>query len=652
MSKQWAYTRGTRFVDSLGRQLILRGVNLGGDSKVPYPYGGTERPTDFADHRTVSFVGRPFPLEEADVHLGRLRRWGFNTLRLIVTWEAVAHEGPGCYDFSYIEYIGRICERAEAHGQFVFIDFHQDAWSRMSGGSGAPGWVFDALGMDFTRFDAADAAHVMQYRYDYGSDRPLQEERYAPMSWPVNYGMAVNGIVWSVFWLGARLTPQWRIGGENVQDFLQRQFLGAVRALAVRLRALPNVIGFDTLNEPGGGWIGQRLEEPPPGEVSPLRAGLRWTPLDGLKVARGLSTTVTRLLTDEKRAQINGSEPVTVNPCGVSIWKAGAADPFEQAGAWRVEGGRAVVCDNDFFRRQHGQTFDLERDGMGPFFRAVAATIRAVRPDWLLFAEINPHATAHGRGFPEGMPASTVNASHWYDIRLLWSKSFDPPMTPEQRAELARRYRAQLGYMKGLGDRIDGGVPTLIGEFGVPYDLNGANSFRRWMHGERDGSIWEAQSTALGLMYDALDALHLSSAQWNYTASNRNDLRIGDRWNQEDLSIFSEDQRTHDADPYSGARAALGFCRPYAQAVQGTLVSVCYESDAQCFRLEYDAAPSIAAPTEIYVPPHFGDDIGVEIDGSVEQRHFDAAARCLKIYAAAPGRVAVTLRPGSPAPRG
>jgi hypothetical protein len=42
----------------------------------------------------LSFVGRPFPLSEADEHFGRLRRWGFNFLRWNVAWEALEHEGP------------------------------------------------------------------------------------------------------------------------------------------------------------------------------------------------------------------------------------------------------------------------------------------------------------------------------------------------------------------------------------------------------------------------------------------------------------------------------------------------------------------------------------------------------------------------------
>ncbi len=64
------------------------------------------------DHASVTFVGRPFPLEEAHEHFCRLRRWGLtfstyickwfvfiyfssmNVVRFLVTWEAVEHAGP------------------------------------------------------------------------------------------------------------------------------------------------------------------------------------------------------------------------------------------------------------------------------------------------------------------------------------------------------------------------------------------------------------------------------------------------------------------------------------------------------------------------------------------------------------------------------
>ncbi|MDR2476873.1 MAG: cytoplasm protein, partial [Treponema sp.] len=81
-----------KIIDAEGRTLMLRGVNLGGGSKNPFgppPWGmGPESLKNPAD---ASFVGRPFPLDEADAHFERLGRAGLTFLRLIITWEALEH---------------------------------------------------------------------------------------------------------------------------------------------------------------------------------------------------------------------------------------------------------------------------------------------------------------------------------------------------------------------------------------------------------------------------------------------------------------------------------------------------------------------------------------------------------------------------------
>jgi hypothetical protein len=120
-------TDGSWFKDEHGRTLILRGVNLGGSSKVPVkPNGATWNREGFFDHRNVSFVGRPFPLKEADEHLGRLREWGLTFLRFLVTWEAIEHAGPGIYDEEYLDYLYAVVKKAGEYGIHLFIDPHQD----------------------------------------------------------------------------------------------------------------------------------------------------------------------------------------------------------------------------------------------------------------------------------------------------------------------------------------------------------------------------------------------------------------------------------------------------------------------------------------------------------------------------------------------
>ena len=644
MSKLWISADKTRFVDSLGRHVILRGVNLGGDCKLPYPDGGTDRPSDFSDHATVSFIGRPFPPEEMDEHLRRIAGWGFNVLRLLVTWEAVEHAGPGRHDQPYIDYIGSICERAADFGLAVFIDFHQDAWSRMSGGSGAPCWIFDKLGLDYRRFDAAGAAHVMQYRYDYTSTEKRQEDHYPTMSWPLNYRLPVNGIVWTAFFAGRTFTPDWIIDGVNVQDYLQDHYLGCVRAVAKRVRDLPNVIGFDSLNEPGMGWIGHKMTERPGGNVSGDFAvgltGPAWTPLDGLCVARGMPTPVPHLAIDNNRLIVD--KQVVKNPDAVSIWTSPAADPFEVAGAWRVENGKAYAPDENFFRMRNGKLIHPEQEFLQPFFARMAETIRALQPDWLLFAEINPHVITQGRSFPPIMPEKSVNASHWYDINLLVSKRFDPALSETSKASLRERYKFQLGYLRMLGERINGGAPTLIGECGIPYDINDGEAFRRWSDGERSDVVWQAQETALALMYDVLDTLLLNSTQWNYTASNRNDLRVGDGWNQEDLSVFSRDQQHDASDPDSGARALRGYCRPYIQRAQGILKSMRYSMQEATLTAVIEVDATITAASEIFLPRHYTQAPSVQLSRPA-QWSFDPTSRLLRVTTAESGPLEVKV---------
>lgn len=630
---------GDRFIDGHGREVILRGVNLGGDCKLPYHKGETWRNDDFAGHREVSFVARPFPLDEAAEHLSRLRSWGFNCLRLLTTWEAVEHAGPGQYDVEYLDYYEEICRLAGQHGFYVFVDFHQDVWSRMTGGSGAPGWTLEEIGIDIAAIEPSGAAITMQRSFDAEDANPHQPS-YPQMIWSSNYGRAANGIMWSLFFAGKTLVPDFLVGDEHAQDLLRRSYKGAVKQVAMRVAKMPHVIGFDTLNEPSIGWLDSRLSQN-------LNRGRRITPsispLAGLAAATGLCVDVPVLGPNSETPQ--GIEKL--NPDAIRLWKAGASCPFEAAGIYRIENGLPVAIDEEVFQRgPDGVRLDVPEHVYGPFFAEIADTIREIRPDWLLFAELEPFAFIRGHHFPEKMPPNSVNASHWYDVSMLYHKALNldnyvdllTGETVHGVQDVTRHYIRQLSARKAEAERF-GGAPTLIGEFGIPYDLDHGTGYEAWREGRRD-EAFQPHAQALGMMYDALDALKLNSTQWNYTASNRNDLRIGDGWNQEDLSIFSRDQEDG---PDAGGRATQGFARPYVRAAQGRLVAASFDRRNGRFVAEIDIDPAIAAHTDIALPlATMGTDPEVHVIGC--EARIEMGDGHVTIHCSQPGVLAVQAK--------
>ena len=620
---------GAHFVDEAGRKVILRGVNLGGDCKLPYPDGGTHIPTDFLDHRTVSFVGRPFPMEEADEHFSRLQNWGFNCLRLLTTWEAVEHAGPQEYDDAYLDYYAQLCAKAADYGLYVFVDFHQDVWSRMSGGSGAPAWCFEKAGLDMTRFHASDAAHVMQHTYDFEKGG-RQEENYPQMSWSQNYARPVNGIMWTLFFAGRDFAPGLVVDGQNIQDYLQAHYIGAMTQIAQRVKDMPHVIGFDTLNEPGRGFIGQSMSYchvgPSKEDSSIARPGLAWSVLDNVAVSHGCTRTLPIVgLKDDLSLGVTAED--TLNSNKVSIWRDGAVDPFEAAGAYVVDptSGVIEVTREDFFQNVEGRVVNLEEDYMGPFFCRVAKAVRAYKSDWLVFAELDPLSGLTGEGFPKNSPSNLVNASHWYDVVTLFTKTFDFPdrfniftgKMMQGREEIQDFYDDSLRQIQVASENLNGGTgaPTLIGECGIPFDFEGGAAYQAFAEGDHSDGPWERQTLAQEFLYNALDRLGISSTQWNYTASNRNDLAIGDGWNQEDLSIFSRDQQIDPEDLNSGARGLKGFLRPYPRAISGQVEDVSYNREARTFLLKFHSDGKEVS--EIFMPRSlFPEGYSIELKGA------------------------------------
>ena len=175
---------------------------------------------------------------------------------------------------------------AEPYDFYIFIDPHQDVWSRMTGGDGAPGWTFEKVGLDFQKFDATDAALVMQYRY-----KPDNPDSYPEMHWTSNAVRFVNGTMWTLFFGGKDFAQSCNIDGLNVQDYLQQHFFKAIQKLAQRMKENPYVIGFEVLNEPEQGWIEKRVDGIGAEKFSE-DFGYTFTPIDAMLTGSGFTRTV------------------------------------------------------------------------------------------------------------------------------------------------------------------------------------------------------------------------------------------------------------------------------------------------------------------------------------------------------------------------
>lgn len=595
--------QGPWFQDEHGRCLILRGVNLGGSSKVSFhPNGATHVRKGFYDHRHVSFVGRPFPLDEADEHFARLKAWGLSFLRFLVTWEAVEHSGPGDYDLEYLDYVYEVVRRAGEHGLTLFIDPHQDVWSRMSGGDGAPGWTFEAIGLDVTRFSETGAAIV----------HAIHGDPFPRMIWPTNYTKLAAATMFTLFFGGDAFAPRTRVDGEPVQEFLQRHYINAIKQIAMRLKDLPHVVGYDTLNEPSPGFIGWPDLAARDGL---LQLGTSPTPLQAMALGAGIPQEVELWDVGFTGPRKRGQQ--LVNPNGVRVWREGHDCIWRKHGVWDVgDDGRPCLLRPDHFAQVGDHPVDFANDHLRPFLERYIREIHAVDPKAILFLEAPPQSTPPKWDLHK-IP-NVVHAAHWYDGLTLFLKRFIPWLAVDLytnrivlgKRRIQRSFVAQLARLKAEAAEQMGGVPTLVGEFGIPFDLHDKKAYRT--------GDFRRQIQAMDRTFRALEANLLSGTLWNYTADNDN--RRGDHWNDEDLSIFSRDQQTDLGGLDSGGRALEAVVRPYAHKIAGEPLEMAFDVENRTFDLVFRHDPKVSAPTELYVPNlHYSQGCRVEIsDGEYE----------------------------------
>ena len=192
-----------RIVDSLGRDVILRGANV--NSLGEYWQG-------------VPGIDPTIPITGAD--WDAMAAHGFSVVRLLISWSRV-EPTRGSFDQAYLDQVDATVTAAAARGIYSVIDMHQDAYTKFlsttdpstcpAGTSPGKGW------------DGAPAWAVLSD----GLSTCTPGER--------NASPAVNR-AWNNFY-------------DNVQG-IRDEFVKAWKAVAARFKGRPEVAGYDVLNEP------------------------------------------------------------------------------------------------------------------------------------------------------------------------------------------------------------------------------------------------------------------------------------------------------------------------------------------------------------------------------------------------------------------
>ncbi|BDD62413.1 hypothetical protein MPDQ_001011 [Monascus purpureus] len=630
---------GQIFRDPHNREITLRGINVAGDAKYPKT---PDVPSFVSDHffegDTVSFVGRPFSLDDAHKHFARLRGWGYNTIRYIFTWEAIEHAGPGTYDDEWISFTIEVLRVAKKYGFYIFLDPHQDVWSRFSGGSGAPLWTLYAAGLNPLCFKKNEAA-LVHNTYDDPAEFPK-------MVWSTNYARLVNLTMWTLFFGGRDFAPKAIINGINIQDYLQGHFIAACRYFAQKIHEAGDleeevVIGWESLNEPSRGLISIKDISVIPPEQQ-LQLGTSPTAFQAMLTGSGRPCEVSTWAFGGFGPYQTGRQ--LVDPEGESAWlpadyddsKYGwTRDPgwklgqciWAQHGVW--DPSLDKLLQKDYFSKNPttGEILDYEKftnTYFMDYYRAYRDAIRSVWPESIMFCqppilEIPPDLKGtvdddpnmvHAVHFYDGL---TIMTKHWnrvYNvdvIGVLRGKYFTPAFALKIGETAIRNcLRDQLKFLREESLNYMGSHPLIFTEIGIPYDMDDKYAYKT--------GNYSSQTSAMDANHYALEGSGSNGfTQWLYTTNN--DHEWGDQWNGEDLSIFSADDRllpsgeavglSNESSPaFSESQSNVLSQQVGPQNLKHALASPSISSDCSQMsdkdKLGYRAAEAYIRPSPVY----------------------------------------------------
>ncbi|NLH50587.1 MAG: glycoside hydrolase family 5 protein [Myxococcales bacterium] len=601
------HVQQTFFKDQQGRYLYLNGINLADPKSGPVVWD------------PISYVGKPFPVDELDKNFRIIQQLGFNSVRFLIQWEAIEPDEKGVYDEEYLDYLETAVAKAGEYGIYCLIDMHQDMFSRHllkyfndgSGvmglvnpaeielaerygynnkvnGDGAPRWVVQAA---LPEKNVGGPKWGLPYAL---VDNPNETSDVLPWtSWFLNVGTSLDeNRCYAALFAGDVVWPDYFIDGQNLKDYLQEAYANSFAQVAKRLAGYDNVLGYDIINEPGGVFIMLTLyallyreaAASPSGELTPsqveaaLNAYLKEMrgqgfPEEQSQLLRAVLLDYDLLPHSKSEIESSGFIPAAGSPYRPNLF--------------------AAIALNANFNKTYLQ----------PFYERIGAAIQHEDPNAIIFFETITGLPDKGISGQWAAPMTPlqgieqqVYAPHKY-VDIYPNIGFNQPPRDFEVGEI--RFR---DYEGPIDEAIDyatyslGNPPVVLGEFGAYFNFGGIDQAR--------ATGYELSQYIIDPYYEVYEKKLMHRMIWAY--SHLNNYDNGDGWNKEDFSVV---------DPDLKPRGWQAYSRAVPRFTSGRLLSMHFYSPLHYFEprpneptpyLEFAmemASKETTAPTEIYVPP-------------------------------------------------
>jgi hypothetical protein len=237
---------------------------------------------------------------------------------------------------------------------------------------------------------------------------------------------------------------------------------------------------------------------------------------------------------------------------------------------------------------------------MKPFIKNFKLALQKVNKQFFIFIESDPTKLElkweekEKKGY-----SSVVNATHWYDGVLLFTKKYFDwlgihgfKMKPAFGKDAVKAmYSESIAQIKNMSITEMNSCPTLIGETGIPMDMEGAYAYKT--------HDYSKQEAAMDSIFKAIEKNLVNVTLWNYTPDNTNEF--GDKWNEEDLSIYSLDTPKEVCE--DGGRGTKSFSRPFPILTEGNPVSIYFDMTKGLFKYSFRRGDYEKGSCIIFIPP-------------------------------------------------